>query len=80
MACAWSGCVRSSPAPYDDVLHLEVHVECVDAWWESCGPLPAPIVIRARVGPDAVVGTSTLVTTTDPESDPAALRARGVLT
>lgn len=40
---------------YDPESGLWIHEWCLDAWWEECEPLPAPVIITCRNGPDVVV-------------------------
>lgn len=40
---------------YDLESGLWIHEWCLDQWWDDCGPLPSPVVITCRNGPDVVI-------------------------
>lgn len=76
--CIYPSCWHTFPAPFSERLESFIHPDCESAWWEATGPYPKPIVIKARVGEDAMIGKPS-PSAPDPESDPEALRKRGVI-
>lgn len=77
--CAFCG-DDALDSEFDRESGLWIHAWCLDQWWDDCEPLPAPIVIMCRNGPDVIIGQRGFLDVWNTEDAPEHLRKRGVLT